>query len=60
MSSISAVGSNPAIYQVPSEATQVKQAMKQAATPAPVAAAKAGHDPDHDGDTDGPGLDVNG
>ena len=57
MSSISAVGSNPAIYKpVPTPATQVKQA----ATKAPVAAAQAGHDPDHDGDTDGPGLDVNG
>ena len=55
MSSVNAVGSNPAIYQA---AIKAAAPAKQQA-PAPVTTT-AGHDPDHDGDKDGPGLDVNG
>jgi len=58
MSSINAVGSNPALYQpVATTATKLKDAATQ--KPNPVATAVS-HDSDHDGDTDGPGLDVNG
>ena len=55
MSSVGAVGSNPALYQAAVRAT-VQPKPTQSVSTKPVTTS----DPDHDGDTDKGGVDVKG